>query len=347
MSRVGIRDVAARSGFSVTTVSHALSGKGRLPEETRDRVRKVAEELGYRPSAAARNLAGGKTGLLGLVVSQPSGGRNIVSDFAYFAHVMTAAAVAALDRGYALVLAPESLSPVNQGGLAVDGLIVVDPIQGEPLIAEAARNGVPLVTTGRIVGDFDEGAWVDNDHVAAVRSVLDHLARRGAQRTALITSPTVISYTVDIERGYRDWCAEHGAEPLMVASDSALDERAGYAAASSLLDLPTPPDAVFAAYDRLAFGTLLAAEARGVRVPQDLMVAMTATKSSAGQSAGPAVTSLDLHPELLGRHAAELLIDIIEHRADTAHIIVRTRLTARASTRRRSARKRTSVGSDS
>ncbi len=68
--RIGIKEVAAAAGVSITTVSHALSGKGRLPEKTRERVREVAEQLEYRPNVNARKLGGGGSGLLALAVSQ-------------------------------------------------------------------------------------------------------------------------------------------------------------------------------------------------------------------------------------------------------------------------------------
>lgn len=67
--RAGIRDVAAAAGVSITTVSDALNGKGRLPDATRRHVREVADRLGYRPSAAARTLRTGKSGLIGLTVT--------------------------------------------------------------------------------------------------------------------------------------------------------------------------------------------------------------------------------------------------------------------------------------
>jgi DNA-binding LacI/PurR family transcriptional regulator len=330
---VGIRQVAAAAGVSVTTVSHALNGKGRLPQKTRDKVREIAAQLDYRPNATARNLAGGKTGLLGIVVSQPDV-RFRLSDFAYFTYLTTAASTAALDRGYALVLTPPDVGLGADVGVAVDGAIIVDPVEGDPLVDELRDATVPLVTTGRIVGADPGRAWVDNDHVAGTRSVLDHLARRGARRIALMTSPTVISYTVDVERGYGEWCAEHGMEPLTVKTDKHLTESAGYAAASKLLDLAAPPDAIFASYDRLAFGTLLAAKARGVAVPGELLLAMTATESSSGQAAGPSVTALNLHPDEIGRRAVELLIDIVEGRGEGGRAVVPTAVIARASTRR-------------
>jgi DNA-binding LacI/PurR family transcriptional regulator len=332
--RVGIRQVAAAAGVSVTTVSHALNGKGRLPQETRDRVQDVAQQLGYRPNATARNLAGGKTGLLGLVISQPADVRFALSDFAYFTYLTAAASAAALDRGYALVLTPSDLGLGAAVGVAVDGAIIVDPVEGDPLVQELREASMPLVTTGRVVGDDPGRAWVDNDHVAGTRSVLDHLARRGARRIALMTTPTVISYSVDVERAYRAWCAEHGMDPLVTKTDQHLTESAGYAAASELLSCPTPPDAIFASYDRLAFGALLAANARGVRVPEELLLAMTATESSHGQSSGPSVTALNLHPDQIGQRAIELLIDVVEGKAEGGEVLVPTAIIPRASTKR-------------
>jgi DNA-binding LacI/PurR family transcriptional regulator len=332
--RVGIREVAAAAGFSVTTVSHALNGKGRLPQETRDRVHEIAQQLGYRPNATARNLAGGKTGLLGLVISQPADIRFGLSDFAYFTYLTAAASAAALDRGYALVLTPSDLRLGAAVGVAVDGAIVVDPVEGDPLVQELREASMPLVTTGRVVGDDTGSAWVDNDHIAGTRSILDHLARRKARRIALLTTPTVISYSLDVERSYREWCADHEMEPRVIRTDQQLTESAGYAAASELLSLPDPPDAIFASYDRLAFGALLAADALGVRVPDELLLAMTATESSHRQSSGPSVTALNLHPDQIGRRAIELLIDIVEGRSDGGQIVVPTAIIARASTKR-------------
>jgi DNA-binding LacI/PurR family transcriptional regulator len=326
--------VAAAAGVSVTTVSHALNGKGRLPQETRDRVHAVAQQLGYRPNATARNLAGGKTGLLGLVISQPADTRFALSDFAYFTYLTAAASAAALDRGYALVLTPSDIGLGAAVGVAVDGAIVVDPVEGDPLIEELRGASMPLVTTGRVVGEDPGRAWVDNDHVAGTRSVLDHLGRRNAGRIALMTTPTVISYSVDVERAYRAWCADHDMEPLVSKTDQQLTESAGYAAAAELLSRPDPPDAIFASYDRLAYGALLAANAREVAVPGELLLAMTATQSSHGQSSGPSVTALDLHPNQIGQRAVELLIDIVEERVEGGEILVPTTIIPRASTKR-------------
>jgi DNA-binding LacI/PurR family transcriptional regulator len=201
---VGIRDVAAAAGVSVTTVSHALNGKGRLPPETRERVRGVADRLGYRPNPAARGLAGGRTGLLGLVVSQAAGLPVVLSDFAYFGQLMAGATSAAIERDHAVVLAPPDH---DIAGLQLDGAIVVDPVAHDPVVARLRETGRPVVTTGRVLGEDAGAPWVDNDHAAGTLGMLEHLRRHGARTVALVAGPPVHSYDEDVESAYRAWCA--------------------------------------------------------------------------------------------------------------------------------------------
>lgn len=333
--RIGIKEVAAAAGVSVTTVSHALNGKGRLPEETRERVRQVADELGYRPNATARNLVVGKTGLLGLAVSQQGGAPLAVTDFAYFAQLMMAASTESIANGYALVMAPGDAALNPQAGIAVDGAIIVDPVRDDQLVAQLQRAGIAVVTTGRVPEGDDRSCWVDNDHIAGTTAMLEHLDRRGARRIAVITSALDISYTHDVERAYQHWCQNRRCDPLLRRASTDLTERAGFAVATELLSLPEPPDAIFSTYDRLAFGALLAAEARGVRVPEDLLLATTATESQAPDQVRPSLTTLDLNPEEIGRSAAGLLVELLEDQEPARrHVMVPHRVIARASTRR-------------
>lgn len=332
---MGIREIADAAGVSITTVSHALNGKGRLLPETRERVRRLAEELNYRPNATARNLVEGRTGLLGLALSQAGGPTLQVSDFAYFTQLMGAATRAAIERGYALVLTPPSWGLGERAGIAIDGAIIVDPIEGDALATELHRSGLPVVTTGRALGEDVLDCWVDNDHRAGARALLEHLRTRGAKRIALITSDVVMSYTMDVERTFREWCEAKDVDSMVVQVRD-LTERAGFAATEDLLGLRHPPDAIYATYDRLAYGTLLAARARGVRVPEDLLLVSTATESRAPARLRPSLTVLNLHPELIGEHAADLLVDLIEKKEPAERqVVVPTRVVARASTRRK------------
>ena len=329
--RIAIKDVAAAAGVSITTVSHALNGKGRLPEKTRERVRLVAEELGYRPSANARSLAGGHSGLLALAISQVDDLDFHFGDFDYFVQLISAATREALNRGFALTVASTADAGDTLERIPVDGAIVVDPSPGDRSVAHMREQGKPIVTTGRILDDEVGGNWVDNDHVAGIHLILDHLESAGAREIAFVAPRSFASYVADVRAGYATWCAEHGREERIVTVGD-VTEAEGFEAATSMLDSPNPPDAIYAALDRLAVGVLLGAEARGVGVPAQLLVA-ACSDSRAAQSARPPLTTLSLDPERIGTAAVVMLIDLVEGRdPDPGHVIVPTTVIERRST---------------
>lgn len=232
------------------------------------------------------------------------------------------------------MLTPPSWGLGARAGAAIDGAIIVDPIRGDPLAGQLHRSGVPVATTGRVLDDDALDCWVDNDHPAGARALLEHLRRRGAARIALINTDTPMSYTVDVDQTFRSWCETHGIEPLIIHAHD-FTEGAGFATAQDLLSRPTPPDAIYATYDRRAYGTLLAAQARGVRVQDELLLVSTATESEATSRLHPSLTVLNLYPELIGHHAAQLLVDLVEGREPPERqITVPTRVVTRASTRR-------------
>jgi DNA-binding LacI/PurR family transcriptional regulator len=331
MSPIRITDVAAAAGVSITTVSHALNGKGRIPEETRRRVRAAAEALGYRPSSAARSLGGRRTGLISISLSQEEGHCVGMSDFAYFLQLVNAATAAAIESGYALILSSDVTNaspPLDR--LPVDGGIVIDPITDDPHVARLEAAGAAVVTTGRVPGRSD-GHWVDNDHPKGLTRLLDHLTSQGAERVALVSIPLTTTYAVETEETYRQWSADRASPPLVFCVSGGLTEAAGAAAADSLLGSTEPPDAICTPLDRLAIGVLLGAKARNVSVPDELLVA-TVTNSEATRAATPPLTALELYPQQLGARAVEMLIDLIEGRdpADS-NVVVPTRLLKRRS----------------
>lgn len=310
--QVRISDVAEAAGVSNTTVSHALSGKGRLPEETRQRVREVAEKLGYQPSALARGLAGGRTGMLAVTVSFVEDESLALTDFDYFMSVMNGASAAALERGMSLMLLPTDSRRDLLHQLPLDGAIVMDPVPGDEIVNLLDRRGIPVVTTGRLPDRPDDTCWVDNDHHEGTREIVDLLVDRGSSRLALLTAPVQSTYTQDALSAFESRCSERGVEAIVEhLPGDALSESGAYAAASRLLASERPPDGVYATLDRVALGALLAAEAGGVRVPEELRIA-GCTDSTASRTARPALTALSLNPEQIGKEALDLLITLIE-----------------------------------
>ena len=327
-----IRDVAIAAGVSITTVSHALNGKGRLTDETRQRVREAADRLGYKPSPLARGLAGGLTGMLALTVSTVEDLPFNMGDYDYFMQLMNGATSAAFERGFSLILVPTTSRRKVLAQLPLDGAIVIDPIPGDEMVDLLDERGVPVVTTGRLPGGPEDGWWVDNDHVAGTRAMIEHLAAEGATRVALLTGPPAQSYTIDAIDSFESTTAELSLESVIETVTDSLSESGAYAAASRLLDSRRPPDAIYATLDRLALGALLAAEAKGVRVPDALRVA-GCTDSQAARSSRPRLTALSLDPERIGTEAVDLLVSLVEKQPPAElHRIVPFTVIPRAST---------------
>lgn len=303
---VSINDIAKAAGVSITTVSHALNGKGRIPLATRQRVVGVAHELGYRPNPQARGLATGKTLTIAIQLAS-AGGDGVIPDFAYFVELLNAAAALALERGYGLIVVPAEDPDHHLDDLLLDGAIVVDPTGSEPMLT---RGDIPVVTTGRVPTG---GAYasVDNDHRAGTRLVLDHFREVGCHTPALLTTAAGQSYVDDTVAEYTAWCAANEVEPVVVRISGAPTEAAAEPAAAELLSRPDRPDAVYATLDRAAVGVLQAARSSGLRVPDDVALAAT-TDSPILRAVDPPITALNLDAPAIGREAVRLLLDAVE-----------------------------------
>jgi DNA-binding LacI/PurR family transcriptional regulator len=316
---VGIRDVARAAGVSITTVSHALNEKGGVSEGTRQRVRAVADELGYRPDPRGRQLASGRTGLVALTVSLPDGVHVLVEEFAHHADLIDAATKTAVARGLALVVVPAGDSTIWDR-LPLDGTIVVDPVPDDPALGEMRGRSVPIVTVGRLPGGGVDTLVVDNDYEGGTVLMLDHLVEAGAQRIGMIGAGTGESYEADILGAYRRWCAEHVMETWISLADDvdwssprawAELETICRATAASCLDRDDVPDALFCLAESFAVGVLTECAARGLDVPNDVMVSSMADRGLTGRTEPP-LTALDLHPRHLGTVAAQTLADLVE-----------------------------------
>lgn len=306
---MGIRDVARAAGVSTTTVSHALSGKGRLPEETRERVRAVAERMGYRPSPIARSLAAGRVGVLGVAVSVPEEIQAAFSDIDYFSRAIAGATGAAMRKGYALVIVPALAGPEIWARLPLDGAILVEPAADDPNLPEIRAQGLRLVTIGRAPGpssDDDAGWCVDNDNVAATREVLDHLEATGCRHPALVTLTWDTAYAREAVGAYREWCEDHGRPPVVMELG---DDEARWRLLDELLERGV--DGVFALYEQLGIDLIEAAAARRMAIPADLRV-VAGSDLGAAETTHPPLSEVDFRPEELGAAAAELLIELVE-----------------------------------
>ncbi|MEU6313063.1 LacI family DNA-binding transcriptional regulator [Streptomyces sp. NPDC047014] len=338
-----LADIARAAEVSTATVSHALNGTGRLGESTRRRVREVAGALGYGTHRGPRTRS------LGVAVTTYAGDAWDFVGVAYYSRLLTAATSAAHAHGYALTTLPadRGAEPLWHT-LAVDGMLLLDSPAGDPVLRALRARGLPVVFDGRPPDPRPGDAWVDNDHTATTRQVLDHLAASGARRIALHAGYGREFYTAAVTSAYEQWCAEHGRAPLLIPFDP--EDTAGHAFDAALAG-PDRPDAVYCVYDPGGRQVLAAAARHGLRIPglripglrtpeprtpgprtpglrtpglpapgprisgasgHDGLLLVCASEDPAYAAARPAVTTVTLNPERIAASAVSVLVNLIE-----------------------------------
>ncbi|MEU4177013.1 LacI family DNA-binding transcriptional regulator [Streptomyces sp. NPDC026589] len=336
---VTLLDVARAAGVSKSTVSDALQGSGRVAEATRDRVRAVAEQLGYRPNSAARRLRRASTGAVGLHLPATA------TRLDYYMNLAFGAVERAQEDGLDMVLLAPSGAAVGQIASRVDGLLVIDPEAGDSAVPGLLDAGVPVVTGERYLGPATgpSGAVVC-DNAASLTALLDHVTERGARRPALLAPSGSSAWATALRATAGSWGRAHGVAVTLRTVPFAATPAEAEAATRALLAADPAVDAVICAPDGSAPGVLRAAAALGREVggsggthpsgaptgthpggapdgndpgaPRGggLLVA-SCVDGTATRGAGPPVTAVDLRPDAYGRACAELLCDILAGRA--------------------------------
>jgi DNA-binding LacI/PurR family transcriptional regulator len=298
-----IRDVAAAAGVSLTTVSDALSGKGRLPEATRKKVHEVAAKLNYRPNAIARGLRGQGLGLIGISIAPAKSGA--ISDVWFWASIAMHATDAMLSEGFAPILLPHDVSSLQKLRVPLDGALVVDPLEDDPVLALFRSRNVSAVTIG-----YDpknpRGPWIDDDNEKGIAELLSKTVTPG-ERIAFVTFGPRKSYVIDVLRGLNAWAGVAGSD-LHELHCAELDD----ASVDAILQKVRArrSNVVVAQNDRVAVKILAGLKATGVRVPEDIRL-LSATDAPELQNSDPTISALRQHPDLLGELAARLLFDVI------------------------------------
>lgn len=329
-----IHEVAERAGVSITTVSHVFSGNRPVAEHTRARVVRAARELHYRPNGAARGLATGRTMTIGLHF--PFEGDSFVLN-PYFPELLEGLSAAAAEGGYGFLLIPgagRATSPAAAllRGRRFDGVVVADPMAGDPLLPTVRRLGIPAVTTGRWLGRRPP-PWVDNDHRGGIRDLLRHLDEQGYERPALISVRGGFSYIQDVEESFSEEARRRGSPGRIVRAEGLSGEKARDLAIR-LLGQRHAPDAIVAASDRQAIGVLRAADELGIRVPAELGVAGEGDTVLARHS-HPPLSSIRVRPRRLGEAAMGSLLALLDEAGPVENALLPAELIVRRSTTRR------------
>jgi len=274
---VTIRDVARRLNLSITTVSRALDGYEDVAEETRLLVIGTAQEMGYVPNQAARQLRRRRSDTIGYIL--PTDTPRFSDPF--FAEFVAGLGDEASAHGFDLLVstAPPGSPGERQAyerwthGRKVDGIVLNQMHLVDWRVQYLAQVQFPFVTLERSLDPHDYPS-VEVNGQRGFRILIDHLVSLGHQRIAYIGASPDLKIQADRFAGYGDGLQAHGLRlDADLISEGDLTTEGGYRAAAQLLAKPFPPTAIACVDDMTAMGVLHAAREQGRVVGQDLAVA--------------------------------------------------------------------------
>lgn len=302
-----IAEIADALGISKTTVSRALSGKGRVGEETRARVFAYAGLTG-REVAPSHPVTQGAIHNLSLVIPK----HFIRLDLPFLRKCMGGICTMAAQRGYDLLLCYVSETDTDQlerqlASHKVDGVILSRTMSDDPCIDLLNQYGVPFVAIGRI--DDPEIPQADNDQLGAACEMTRVLLQLGTRRIAYLGGSGTYTVNADRLRGYLRGLAEFGvqADQSLIRTGLESDEQRTDALEAVL---ERRPDCLLCCDDRLAFDVVRELRARHIHVPQDIRVA-SLYDSELLVDITPSISAVQFDAERIGSTACRMLLDIL------------------------------------
>jgi DNA-binding LacI/PurR family transcriptional regulator len=330
--RTTIRDVARKANVSAATVSRVMNTPSLVRVPTRSRVLKAMKDTHYVYNALAGGLSARKTAILGVIIPTIT---NPV-----FALVTKGIQDYSRQHGYSIILGNTDYDEENEMRLIhlmqekrADGLILNGPWRGAPIVPLMKKTRLPFVITWQAPEDRGVN-FVAFDKFQSAYRIVEYLAGLGHRRIGMIAGKFSISERALMRwKGYRKCLTDHhiSFDPQLVweKGDSLSD---GKEAMSRLLELPSPPTAVFCGNDIMAIGAIVCAKEQGLQVPRDLsVVGFDDLEFSAYYD--PPLTTMAVPAYEMGQLAAKILIANI--RGETSapqQYILETKLMIRGST---------------
>lgn len=307
-----IVDIARELGVSNSTVSRALHGHTDISPATRKAILEKAQELDYQPNQLAHSLVKSRTETIGMIVPEfmtqffPNiivGAQKVLTQAGYYLMIMQS------DESYEIEVGNTKALLANR----VDGLLTSmshETNNYDHFRAFENRN-IPVVYFNRVSDELGKYKVVVNDYQGAYDAV-EHLIRNGYRRIAHLGGPTNLLISQERLRGYRDALQRNGLEilpELIIHGDLRAQKARIYA--GYFLDLPQPPDAIFAVNDPSAIQIIMLAQAKGLRIPEDLGVVGFSDDSIAAYI-GTGLTTVKQPTTQIGEAAARMILRLIQ-----------------------------------
>jgi LacI family transcriptional regulator len=323
-----MKDIATKLHLSQTTVSHVLTGKHehyRISAATVARVKKMAEELGYRSSALARAFRDRRSYSIALAVE------DLTNPF--WTGVAIGAEKEAEAQGYVLVVSNTNGDSTRERRTVqmlqerrVDGMIVSPVTVTDEILADLQKDGLPFVQIDRSIKGEDVPC-VRTDHGAGSALAVDHLVKRGHKEIAYVGGPIAIQ-TFDLRlEGFKKALAKHGLKPAAMKL-VANEEDAAAAAVKELLAAKSRPTALHTASIKLTIGALRAIREAGVKVPDEIEIVGFDDIAMADLFSMP-VSTVCQDVEAIGREAFRALVRVMNSQKVPREFLIAPRLKVR------------------
>ena len=337
--QVTLLELAKRLNLSPSTVSRALNNRHRISEETRKRVKALAEELEYQPNPSAKNLRESRTYTLGVLIPR------IANNF--FSRAISGIEEVAIEAGYNIIICQSHESAQRERVVAemllanrVDGVLFSPSHETVEFqhFRSFLRKDIPIVFFDRFSTEFEASRVVVNDYEGAFNGV-KHLIESGCKNIAHLAGPEILSNTKERVRGYCDALKTFGHtvdEGKIYYCE--LNEESTSSQANALLDAYTDLDAIFCFNDPIAYYILPILKSRNIKIPDDISIVGFGNEPH-GHLVEPSLTTVAQPAMELGRVSTRLMIDQLDaekegREVDFQTITLQTALIVRNSTKK-------------
>jgi LacI family transcriptional regulator len=307
-----IVDIAEELKLSISTVSRALNNHPNISAKTKEKVKKMANKLGYRPNAMAAGLRNSRSRTIGLVVPRISMFfpatistviQNKLHEHGY--HVLICQSNDSLEQEIALA---ETLYSTRIDALAVSSTLYTTDFSHFDIFKD---NNIPLVFFDRVPKDYPVKVVKGNDYLGGY-TVTEHLIEKGCKDIVHISGPLTCNLYVDRVAGYKNALRKHKIPfaKSRVFYQELTRENALQACEKIFAKQPWP-DGIFAANDTTAITIMEYCRKLNLRVPEDIKIVGYSNDPRA-EIITPTITSVDQYPSLMGERVAAALLELMQ-----------------------------------
>ncbi len=330
-----IYDVAKEAGVSPMTVSRVINGKRGVKPETREKVLKAIEKLGYTPNSLARSFVLQKTHTIGLIIS------DITNPF--FTTLARGVEDTAMGKNYSVILCNTDEKPEKEqiylevlARKRIDGILLASSTGKKSTLKTIFLRNIPLVLIDRKIEGLDNVDVVKGDNVFGAYLLIKNLIDLGHRRIGIILGYKHISTFYERLEGYKKALMEANLpidDTLIKFGKPSKDS--GFKLTMELLNMPNPPTAIFGGNNFISIGVMIAIRELGLKIPDDISL-VSFDDIEVMSQVYPFLTVISQPAYSMGVIATELLIRRIEDKdkiKEKREIILKPELIIRESVR--------------